>query len=108
MIKAELLAKMSIEALQALQTAVQAEIDRRMDYSLKFGEPCYAIINGERKEFILRDWKRTRAHVEDPKTGTIYTIKKTALKGVGRLKENVPAYVPPASPAPKTSSSSVW
>lgn len=108
MIKAEILAKMSIETLNELQKAVQTEIDRRMDYTLKFGELCYAIINGQRQEFILRDWKRTNAIVECVKTGTMYKIKKTSLKAVGRLKEKVPEYVPPADTSPKTTVSTVW
>lgn len=87
MIKKEILEKLSDEALLAVMKAVQEEYDSRMDYSLRFGEKCYAIIKGKREDFILNKFRRTKAEVTCVLTGTNYLIPIAVLKADGRRRE---------------------
>lgn len=108
------MALMSTATLQQLIAAAQAEIDFRTDYTLRIGDKCYADIKGEKKDFILRGVRRTKAEVKCCKTGEDYLITYKALKSYGRpldedevrRKRGLP--VAERSKTPKTQSEVSW
>lgn len=100
----EVLSKLSLEALKALQEGVQQEIDRRMDYTLRIGDECYAIVNGEKRDYILEGIRRTRAQVQD-KTGKRFLIARASLKSYGRPLETPPPPPEKRSGKPSTEKS---